>query len=103
MPLQADPTVKFAWGDPTVRRITGDMLKIESPYNTYKTAGLPPGVIRLPEASTIDAVLNAPPHNYIYMCAREDFSGYHNFAADYPTHQANARRYQKELDRRGIR
>ncbi len=96
MPLQADPTVKFAWGDPTVRRITGDMLKIESPYNTYKTAGLPPGVIRLPEASTIDAVLNAPPHNSIYMCARPDGSGRHDFTADYSTHLRNAANYRKK-------
>lgn len=96
MPLQADPTVKFAWGDPSVRRITGEMLKIDSPYNTYKITGLPPGIIRLPEAATIDAVLNAPQHNYIYMCARPDGSGRHDFTTDYSTHLRNAANYRKK-------
>lgn len=100
--LQADPTVKFASGDFTLRRITGKHLAIKSPYNTYHITGLPPGPIRVPAAATLDAVLNAPQHNYIYMCAKEDFSGYHNFASDFATHKANARRYQAELNRRGI-
>ncbi len=103
MPLQADPTVKFATGNPRLRRITGEHTAIESPYNTYKHTGLPPGPIRIAESATIDAVLNAPANNYIYMCAREDFSGYHNFASDYSTHLANAARYHRELNRRGIK
>lgn len=103
MKLQADPTVKFATGNFGLRRITGKHLKIDSPYNTYKNTGLPPGPIRVPQKETIDAVLNAPPNSYLYMCAKEDFSGYHNFAPDYKTHQLNAKRYQAALNRRGIR
>lgn len=103
MKLQADPTVKFAVGDFSIRRISGAMLRTPSPYNTYLYAGLPPGPIRLVETSTIDAVLHAPAHNYLYMCAREDFSGYHNFTADFATHSANAKRYQAELNKRNIR
>lgn len=103
MPLQADPTVKYAVGDPTLRRITGKHLKVESPYNTYKYKGLPPGPIRLASRKAIEKVLDAPDHEFLYMCAREDFSGYHNFAEKYTDHQANAARYQAELDRRGIK
>lgn len=102
MKLQADPTVKFATGNFELRRITNEHLGINSPYNTYKIQGLPPGPIRVVEGRTIDAVLDAPEHNYLYMCAREDFSGYHNFATDYATHMENARRYQAELNRRDI-
>ena len=94
MLLQADPTVKFATGDFAARRITADMLRVDSPYNTYKVAGLPPGIIRIPEAATLDAVLDAPKHDYIYMCARPDGSGYHDFTSDYNTHLANARKYR---------
>lgn len=102
MRLQADPTVKFALGDFGLRRLRGNHLQVESPYNTYRHHGLTPGPIRIPSKRTLDDVLNAPQHNYIYMCAKEDFSGYHNFAVDYPTHMANAHRYQAELNRRGI-
>ena len=102
MKLQADPTVKFALGDFSLRRIRGEHLNVDSPYNTYKVTGLPPGPIRTVTVSDIDAVLNAPWHEYIYMCAKDDFSGYHNFAKDYDTHMQNARKYQKALNRRNI-
>lgn len=103
MKLQADPTVKFALGDFGLRRIRAEHLKVNSPYNTYQVNGLPPGPIRIADAATIDALLNSEPHNWIYMCAKEDFSGTHNFASDYATHTANARRYRQALNRRGIR
>lgn len=103
MPLQADPTVKFALGDFSIRRITHEMTRTASPYNTYRNPGIPPGPIRLAEKSTIDAVLNAPEHDYIYMCAREDFSGYHNFTDSYAIHMLNAHRYQAALTARGIK
>jgi UPF0755 protein len=103
MKLQADPTVKFAVGDFTIKRITGAHLSVDSPYNTYKVNGVPPGPIRIVERTTIDDVLNAPAHDYMYMCAKEDFSGYHNFAKDFATHQANANRYQAELNKRNIK
>lgn len=102
MKLQADPTVKFALGDFSLRRIRNEHLQVESPYNTYKVEGLPPGPIRTVTVADIDAVLNAPSHDYIYMCAKDDFSGYHNFAKDYNTHMRNARKYQKALNRKGI-
>lgn len=102
MKLQADPTVKFALGDFSLRRIRTHHLSIDSPYNTYKISGLPPGPIRSVSVKDIDAVLDAPLHNYIYMCAKEDFSGYHNFAADYNTHQQNARKYQRALNQKKI-
>lgn len=102
MRLQADPTVKYATGNFALRRITSAHLKTPSPYNTYLNKGLPPGPIRMASARTIDQVLDAPEHDFLFMCAREDFSGYHNFAVTYAEHQANARRYQAELNRRGI-
>ncbi|MBQ7689604.1 MAG: endolytic transglycosylase MltG [Muribaculaceae bacterium] len=103
MPLQADPTVKFAIGDFGIRRITREMLSTPSPYNTYRNPGLPPGPIRLAEKATIDMVLNAPEHDYIYMCAKSDFSGYHSFSSSYAEHMANAHRYQNALNARGIK
>lgn len=103
MKLQSDPTAKFAVGDPTLRRITLEHIKTQSPYNTYFVEGLPPGPIRMPEKSTLDAVLNAPQNDYIYMCAKEDFSGSHNFSASYAEHQQNAARYRRALDRNGIK
>ncbi len=103
MPLQSDPTILFAIGDFTRQRVLSEDLQVESPYNTYKYAGLPPGPIRMASISAIDAVLNPLKSDYIYMCAKEDFSGSHNFAVTYSEHMANARRYQQALNQRGIR
>ena len=103
MKLQADPTVRFALNDFTIRRVTSAHLHADSPYNTYLHAGLPPAPIRTTSVKTIDAVLDSKPSDYIYMCAKEDFSGFHNFASNYRDHVANALRYQHELDKRGIK
>lgn len=103
MPLQADPTVKFARKDFAARRVYRDWLTTDSPYNTYKNTGLPPGPIRIPSIAGIDAVLNLVHHDYLYMCAKEDFSGTHNFAVTYAEHQQNARRYSAALNARGIK
>ena len=103
MLLQADPTVKYAAGDFSLRRILNRHKEVDSPYNTYLYAGLPPGPIRIPSISGIDAVLNFTKHNYLYMCAKDDFSGRHNFAVTLSEHNRNALKYQAELNRRGIR
>ena len=103
MLLQADPTVKFSIGNFELRRILYRHLEIDSPYNTYKYAGLPPGPIRVPSYQGLESVLNYAKHNYLYMCAKEDFSGTHNFAVTSAQHAANARRYQQALNRKGIR
>lgn len=102
MPLQADPTLKFAIGDFAIRRILNEHVAYDSPYNTYMYPGLPPGPICTPQKSTIDAVLKTPKTEYLYFCAKEDFSGYHNFAKSYTDHMKNAKAYQKALNERGI-
>jgi UPF0755 protein len=102
MPLQADPTIKFALGDMTVNRILRAHLRIDSPYNTYIHRGLPPGPIVIPPVQAIDAVLNAGKHDYLYFCAREDFSGYHRFAKTLSEHNRNARLYQNALNARRV-
>jgi UPF0755 protein len=103
MKLQADPTVKFAVGDFSLRRILGKHLLTESPYNTYRVEGLPPGPIRIASIAGLDAVLNHAEHDFLYMCAKEDFSGTHNYARTLSEHYQNARRYIRALNERGIR
>jgi UPF0755 protein len=102
MHLQADPTVKFAVGDFTIKRVLNKHLECDSPYNTYKYTGLPPGPICIPSISAIDAVLNYQKHEYLYFCAKEDFSGYHNFARTMEQHNQNADKYRKALNKAKI-
>ena len=102
IPLQADPTVKYAVGDFSIKRVLNKHLEIDSPYNTYKFAGLPPGPICFPSITSIESVLNYEKNDYIYMCAREDFSGYHNFAATLAEHNRNAAKYRAALDQNKI-
>lgn len=102
MRLEADPTVKFAVGDFSLRRILYRHLDTESPYNTYRVEGLPPGPIRMPSIKAIDATLQPQMHNYLFMCAREDLLGRHNFATTHAEHARNAARYQRALNKRGI-
>lgn len=103
MRLQADPTVIYANKDFTIRRVLNRHLIKDSPYNTYVYSGLPPGPIMMPSINAIDAVLNYQKHNYLYMCAKEDFSGYHNFAVTQAEHLVNARRFQQALNERNIK
>ena len=103
IPLQADPTIKYAMQDFGLRRILYRHLKYESPYNTYLNRGLPPSPICMPSIEAIDAVLNFEKHDYIFFCARPTFDGYHNFARTLKEHNANARAYQAELNKRKIK
>lgn len=103
IPLQADPTVIYAIGDFSIRRVLNEHTRYDSPYNTYRCKGLPPGPIRVPSLTGIDAVLNYDKNNYIFMCAKETFNGEHNFARTWSEHLRNAARYQKALNERGIK
>jgi UPF0755 protein len=103
MLLQADPTVRFAWGDFSIKRVYQKYTLVDSPYNTYKYLGLPPGPICIPSIAALEAVLNYQKHEYIYFCAKEDFSGYHNFARTLEQHNQNAQKYRKALNKAGIR
>jgi UPF0755 protein len=102
IPLQSDPTIIFALNNFAIRRVLNIHKKIDSPYNTYKNRGLPPGPISIPSVASIDAVLNFSRHNYIFFCAKPDFSGYHNFARTLTQHNKNARLYQDALNQRKI-
>ncbi|MEP5362546.1 MAG: endolytic transglycosylase MltG [Reichenbachiella sp.] len=101
-PLQADPTLVFAAQDFTIKRVLNKHKAIDSPYNTYKYQGLPPGPINMPSITSIDAVLNAKEHKYLYFCAKEDFSGYHNFATNLVDHNRNAEKFQRAMNKAGI-
>ncbi len=103
IPLQADPTVIYAWNDVTIRRVLKVHTQLKSLYNTYLHTGLPPGPICLPSVASVDAVLHAPSHSYLYFCAKEDLSGSHNFATTLDEHNRNAKRYQKALDKMKIK
>jgi UPF0755 protein len=102
MSLDADPTLKFAVGDFTIRRVLDRHKLIDSPYNTYKYAGLPPGPICVPSQVAIDAVLNFEQHNYFYFCAKPDLSGYHDFSKTLTQHNQNAQNYQQMLNKNRI-
>jgi UPF0755 protein len=102
MALQACPTIKFALNDFTITRVLKEHTLVESPYNTYRYRGLPPGPVRCPTISGIDAVLNAEKHNFFYFAAKSDFSGYHNFSRTLAEHNRYADEYQRELDKRRI-
>ncbi len=95
--LQADPTLVFAVGDFTLKRVLNEHKEIDSPYNTYKYPGLPPGPINMPEINSLDAVLDHAATDYYYMCAKEDFSGRHNFTNSHEEHMKNAAKYRNAL------
>ena len=101
--LQADPTVVFASGDFGLKRVLNKHLDIDSPYNTYKYAGLPPGPICMPDVSSIDAVLNAEETNFLYFCAKPDGSGHHAFAKTLKQHNVNANKYRRWLNSQRIK
>jgi UPF0755 protein len=103
MPLQADPTLKYAAGDPTIRRVLDKHKSIESPYNTYKYTGLPPTPIAMPDMAAIEGVLNYEKHDYLYFCARAEMDGRHNFARTLTEHNRNAKEYHRALDKLKIR
>ncbi|TSD66380.1 endolytic transglycosylase MltG [Inquilinus sp. KBS0705] len=103
MKLQADPTVIFAMNDFTIKRVLNRYLAKDSPYNTYLYKGLPPGPVMMPSVNAINAVLDHKKTDYIYMCAKEDFSGYHNFATNEADHKINARKFQQALNERNIK
>lgn len=102
-PLQADPTIIYAWQDYSIKRLLAKHLMIDSKYNTYIHTGLPPGPICIPSVNSIDAVLNYKRHGYMFFCAKEDFSGYHNFAVSNAEHSRNAKKYQNALDQMNIK
>ena len=102
MLLQADPTLIYAANDFSIRRVLNKHKKIKSPYNTYRNKGLPPGPIRLSPKKYIDAVLNYEDHRFIFFCAKDDFSGYHEFAITLSEHNKNARKFQRALNKRNI-
>jgi UPF0755 protein len=102
IPLQADPTLKYAWGDFSIKRLLNKHKNIDSPYNTYKHAGLPPGPVRIPSIAAIDAVLQYERHDYLYFCADANFSGYHVFAKTLAQHNKNAQQYRQALNLKKI-
>jgi UPF0755 protein len=103
IPLQADPTVKYAVGQLDLRRVLNKHLEYDSPYNTYKYTGLPPGPIYMASVNSIDAVLNSENHNYVYMCAKPGYNSEHVFANTLRQHQVNANRYHRWLNSEGIK
>ena len=103
VPLQADPTVVYAIGDFSIRRVLNRHLEYDSPYNTYKYAGLPPGPITMPSINAIDAVLNAEDHDYMYFCAKPGYNTEHLFARTLRQHNVNANKYRRWLNQEGIR